>query len=139
MIGRGIVINNDGHQIQLRMQPSAACKGCTACFLDKDKLQVLQLQQQSPVKTGEVVEVEITPSFALKSAFLLFFLPLLMLILGYFVFQSMFDIPGLNEVYQGIIGAVIALVFTFVGIHYYDKHLQKSGSGKNVKIVRIVS
>lgn len=135
----GIVINNDGHRVQLRMQPSAACEGCSACFLDKEKLQVLQIRQQLPVKTGEVVEVEVTPSFALKSAFLLFFLPLLNLILGYFVFQSLFDIPGLNEVYQGIIGALIALVFTFVGIHYYDKHLQKSASGKNVRIVRTVS
>ncbi len=139
MLERGIVINRSKTGIDIQMQPSGACENCNACLMDKSKLQTLHIEQQIAVNPGEIVEVEVRPEFALKSAFLIFFLPLLMLILGYYGFQNFLQIPGLNAVYRGALGSLVALILTFIGVHFYDKRLQKSDRGKQVKIVRIVS
>lgn len=138
MVERGVVLKNTGSGIDVQMEPSAACDGCNVCFMDKSKLQVLHLDQDLAVNPGEIVEVEVMPGFALKSAFLLFFLPLLMLFGGYFVFKTWLDIPGLSVEYRGALGGIIAMVLTYLGVHYYDRYLQTSQSGKRVKIVRII-
>lgn len=134
----GVVIKNDGQSIEVQMQSSAACESCGACFMDKSKLQVLSVQQSVPVKPGEIVEIEISPGFAVQSAFLLFFLPLLMMILGYYLFNLLINFPGLNGVYEGIIGAVLGLVLTYLGVFLYDKHLLKSQANRPIRIVRIL-
>ena len=139
MLERGVVIKNDESGIDIRMQPSAFCEKCNACFMDKSNFQILHLKQNLKVKAGDAVEIEVKPAFAVQSAFLIFFLPLLMFIIGYYLFNYLVNIPALSEVYQGIIGAFAALIITYVGVHYYDKHLSKTDPGKRVYIVRVIN
>ena len=131
----GVVIKNTGEYVDVRMVPNGACENCGACFLDHSKLQTLHIKQHVNANPGDPVQVEVVPTFALKSAFLLFMLPLLMLVIGYYLFQSVFYIPGINAVYQGILGGSLGIILTYVVVHYYDKKLQKSGKSKQVRIV----
>lgn len=137
MVERGIVIKNNEQGIDIQMQPSDACEGCSACFMDRNKLQTLHIDQNIAVKPGDMVEIEVQPGFAIRSAFLIFFLPLLMLVLGYYLLPAVVNIPGLNALYEGIIGAISTLLITYMGVHYYDRRLQKSGRG-STRIKRIV-
>ncbi len=119
------------------MQPNAACESCGVCHLDPNKLQVLQVRQQVDARPGDVVELEVNPGFAIKSAFLLFFLPLIALLVGYLIFQAWLPFPHMLVTYQGIIGGILAMVLVYTGIHFYDRRLQKKIGGKPVRIVRV--
>jgi sigma-E factor negative regulatory protein RseC len=136
MIETGVVIKKDNKGIFVRMQPARECANCSACFLDENKSQIVQIQQNLEVKPGELVEIEVKPGFTLKSAFLLFILPILTLVAGYFLAEEWFVLPGLTSEYQGLLGGFVALIFTYVAIYFYDKHLQKLNIERQIRIVR---
>jgi positive regulator of sigma E activity len=138
MLERGIVLKSDQNGVDIKMQASDACKNCHACYMDKNKLRVLHLDYQQPIKPGELVEVEVQPPFALKSAFLLFFYPLLMLILGYYLFDRFIDIPGLNGLYQSVFGAFLGVIIAYFSVHLYDRRLQQKNPEKHFRIVRVL-
>ena len=133
----GIVIKNEQGELEIRMQPGAACESCGLCHLDPNKLQVLHLQQQIEAHPGDVVELEVNPGFAIKSAILLFFLPLVALLVGYFLFLKWLPFSHLLVTYQGIIGGLLAMVLVYTAIHFYDRRLQKKIGGKPVRIIRV--
>lgn len=134
----GIVINKDSQGIMVKMQNDFACGGCHLCQLDQERGHILYLRQEFPAVPGDKVEIEIKPSFAITSAFLLFFLPLCMLIIGYFLFQNYLTFPAISPDYRGIIGAILAFVSSYVVIYFYDRHLRKNPTRNNVKISRIM-
>ncbi len=138
MLERGVVVSNNENGVDVQMQPSASCEGCNVCFMDKSKLQTVHVNQKVSAQPGDFVEIEVSPGFAVKSAFLIFFLPLLMLLAGYFIFQSFHGIPVSNPLYRGILGGIGAMVATYIGVYYYDKHLQKSTAAKQVRIVQVL-
>ena len=138
LLEQGVVVKKNGEEMEIRMQPSAACEGCGVCFVDKSKFQVLKVNQRVDARPGDLVEVEVRPGFAIRSAFLLFFIPIVMFIVGYYLFPEVTDIPGLNAVYQGIFGGIIAMAVTYTGVHFYDKYLQNTGRGKQVRVVRVI-
>ncbi len=137
MIEHGIVIKKDKSGLEVRMQPSSACAHCNLCNLKDANFPVLRVDEPVECAPGDRVDVEVSPGFAIKSAFLLFFLPLVMLVVGYYLFPELVDIPGMNAMYQGIIGGILGLVLSFVGLHFYDKHLQKKGTQKQARVVRV--
>lgn len=139
MLERGLVLKKDEQGIQIRMVPSNECGSCNACFLDPQNLQILRVKQNIRVQPGEYVEVEVKPTFALKSAFLLFILPLFTLVAGYYLSLALFTIRGLTAAYQGGLGGVSAVILTYLGVYLYDKHLQKSSDNTQVRIVRVVN
>jgi positive regulator of sigma E activity len=133
---RGKVIRNDAMGIDIQMESSQACDTCNACFIDKNRQQVLHLDKTISAKPGEIVEIEVHPAFAMKSALIIFLLPLLMLIGGYFLFENFVDIPGLNGLYEGIFGAFLGFSLSYLAIFIYDKHLGRSDSKERVRIIR---
>jgi sigma-E factor negative regulatory protein RseC len=135
---KGIVISNDGKSVDIQMQPSGECHSCGACFIDKTKLQVLSIDQHLKVQPGEMVEIEVNPSFAIQSAFLIFLLPLLLMIICYYVFQAYINLPGLNSVHNGIIGALSGLILSYMGVFFYDRHVLKVKPERSIRIIRIV-
>lgn len=135
---KGIVISNDGKSVNIQMQPSGECNSCGACFIDKTKLQVLSVDQQLKAQPGEMVEIEVNPSFAIQSAFLIFLLPLLIMIICYYVFQAYIKLPGLNGVHNGIIGALSGLILSYIGVFLYDRHFLKVKPERSIRIIGIV-
>ncbi len=138
MIEHGIVIKKDRTGLEVRMQPSSSCGHCNLCNLQNANFPVMRLEQPVECTPGDRVDIEVSPGFAIKSAVLLFFLPLVMLLVGYYLFPALVDIPGMNAVYQGIIGGLLGFGLSFLGIHFYDKHLQKQGLKKKARVVRVV-
>jgi len=135
----GRILKKDGNGIEIEMNQGYACSGCSACFIDKDKGHILRIHQEIDVKPGELVEIEVQPAFAIKSAFLLFFMPLVMLVLGYFLFMYLIPIQTLEMPYRGILGAIFGLIFSFFLVYFYDRSLQKKDSDPQIRIVKIKS
>jgi positive regulator of sigma E activity len=134
----GRILKTDQGGIEIEMNQGYACSGCSACFIDKNKAHILRVNQDIDVKPGELVEVEVQPTFAVKSALLLFLLPLLMLVMGYFLFMNYLPIPNIEMPYRGILGALLGLIISFFVVHVYDRHLQKKISDPKIRIVRIL-
>jgi sigma-E factor negative regulatory protein RseC len=134
----GRILKNDINGIEIEMNKGFACSGCSACFIDKNKAHVLRINQEIDVKPGELVEIEVQPAFAIKSAFLLFFMPLLMLILGYFLFMDYIHLWSMEMPYRGIFGAILGVIISFILVHLYDKRLQKNVSDPKIRIVKIL-
>ncbi len=138
MIEQGIVINKDSTGIDVQMSGDYACEGCSACFLDKDNRHILKVHTDIAVDPGERVEVEIHPGFALKSAFLLFFLPAVMMITGYYLFKLYLPLREVAGSYRGIGGALLGIIITYVGVYFYDRHLQKTPPKNRIRILRVL-
>lgn len=138
MLERGTVLNNDGKQVELEMHSGFSCDGCSICFVDKDKRHILQIRQQLSLKPGDMVELEILPEFAVKSAFLIFFFPLLMLVLGYYLFHDFSLLPNVPAIYRGILGAVTGLIVSFIIVYFYDKMLQRKSNDSHIRIIRVI-
>jgi positive regulator of sigma E activity len=134
----GVVLKKDAAGIAVRMQSGFSCEGCTACHIEQGKDHILLIQQDLPVQPGEKVEVEINPRFSVLAIFLIFFLPLLMLIVGYYLFQNYQPMPGVPSFYQGIAGAIIGFILSYVFTYFYDRRLKNSSSQKNIQISRII-
>ncbi|MBN2365213.1 MAG: hypothetical protein EH225_03905 [Calditrichaeota bacterium] len=135
---RGIVINRDATGINVEMHQGFNCEGCNACFIDKNRRHILHITQDISVERGQQVEVEVRPGYAVKSALLIFLLPLLMLIGGYFLFDSYIHFPGIASQYQGMTGALVSFVFTYLIIFLYDKYLNRPDMNRSIRIVRII-
>jgi positive regulator of sigma E activity len=133
----GRILKKDANSIEIEMSQGYACSGCNACFIDKDKGHILRINQEIDVKPGEQVEVEVQPVFAIKSAMLLFFMPLVMLVLGYFIFMDLILIQTVEMPYRGILGAIFGLIFSFILIYFYDRYLQRNNSNPQIRIVKI--
>ena len=134
----GVVVKKDAAGIAVRMQSGFSCEGCSACHIEQGKDHILLIQQEIPVQPGEKVEIEINPRFSVLAIFLIFFLPLVMLIVGYYLFQNYRPLPGVSLFYQGIAGSIIGFVSSYVFTHFYDRHLKNNSSQKNIQISRII-
>jgi positive regulator of sigma E activity len=138
MIERGKVIKNDGERIELEMHTGFSCEGCSVCFVDKNKRHILQVRQRLSIEPGDLVELEILPEFTIKSAFLLFFFPLLMLVFGYYLFHDLLLLPNIPAIYRGIIGALLGLLGSYVIVYTYDRILRHKSSDNHIRIIRVI-
>ena len=134
---KGRILKKDSNSIEIEMNQGYACSGCNACFIDKDKGHILRINQEIDVKPGELVEIEVQPVFAIKSAILLFFMPLVMLVLGYFLSMISIPIQTVEMPYRGILGAIFGLILSFILIYFYDRYLQRRDSDHQIRIVKI--
>jgi positive regulator of sigma E activity len=134
---RGIVVRQNKTGIDVQLLQRANCDGCSACFIDPDKRHIMRIIQDIKVNPGQEVEVEVHPGYAIKSALLLFLLPLIMLIGGYYFFSQVLTIPILKGEYGGIAGALLSFTGTYVFVFMYDRRLKKGAGGEKVRIVRV--
>lgn len=134
---RGIVVKHNKSGIDVQLLQSENCDGCTACFIDRNKQHIMRIIQDIEVTQGQEVEVEVHPGYAIKSALLLFLLPLLMLIGGYYLFSQILTIPTVGVEYSGITGALLCFTGTYVFVFMYDRRLKKGTGGEKIRIVRV--
>jgi len=139
MLERGVVLNNTGEKVEVEMYSGYSCEGCSVCFIDKNKRHILQIRQQLSLKPGDQVELEILPDFAVKSAFLIFFFPLLMMILGYYLFHDLTILAGIPAIYRGIIGALGGLLVSFMLVYIYDRKLQRKSTDRHIRIIKVIN
>ena len=91
-------------------------------------------------KVGDRVEVEILPKFVIAASFLIFILPLIFLLLGYFVGYEIAVFFNYRDFAQniGILASIAFFVLSWVGIRAYDTHIEKTQRFQS-KIVKILS
>ena len=135
----GLVIEADGQTACVVLSKSANCANCNACCIGKDKNVITAVDNSIKAGKGDRVIVEVSDTQAMKSALLVFGLPIAALVLGVLVFNSLvqnFGLGSLSGVVAGTAGGIF-LLLAFVGIHRYDRYL-RAENRHNLRIVQIL-
>jgi sigma-E factor negative regulatory protein RseC len=136
MTENGVVNKVEKNFAWVTMVKGEQCAGCTACKAFGDgSFEIVALNEQG-AKPGDIVEVEVNPKQVIKYSTIVFLLPVLSLIIGYFLGSSYLTQIGLSSEAAGIIGSMGLMIITFMGIIGYDRIVGKSQQ-INAHITRI--
>lgn len=103
--GKVIAILPDG-LARVEFASTAGCKKCGICKMTGDRVYI-DASNELGAEVGEAVEVEIATKNVLWATFLLFILPIIGLVIGYFI--------------GNVLGAFILLGLTFLMVFLYDR------------------
>lgn len=137
MIESGIVNKVEEDVAWVTMVKGDQCAGCNACKAFGERSVELMVLNEPGAKPGDRVEVEIEPEQVVKHSIIVFLLPVLNLIVGYFLGITYLTRLGFSTQSAGIIGSLGLMIITFVGIIGYDRLISKS-QRINARINRIL-
>ena len=120
MKSNGKVIAINGNRIKLKMFKESSCAHCSGCG-DANKLaRELEVTYDGDVEIGDIVTFEHEDSKMLKIGFTVYILPIIMMILGFFISNKM---GGSEKI--SVLVSFAFLVLSFAGLHIYDKYFVK--------------
>jgi len=137
MIENGFVNKIEKNLAWVTMAKGEQCAGCNACKAFGESSVELMAFNETGAKPGDRVEVEINPKQVVRHSIIVFILPVLSLIVGYFLGNSFLTQVGLSMEAAGIIGSLGLMMITFIGIIGYDRLISKSQT-TNATIIRII-
>lgn len=123
MIQEGIVVKRiDENKVLVECSSSKACSTCGVCFKSGDK-QFIEAQDTLQTKVGDRVQLEINQSNVLTATFLIFIMPIICLIAGYYI--------------SGIMSAFLSILLYLIGLWACDKYIFR----KKIycKVIRIIN
>lgn len=120
MKSNGKVIAINGNKIKLKMFKESSCAHCSGCG-DANKLaRELEVNYDGKVEIGDIVTFELEDSKMLKIGFIVYIVPVLMMIIGFFISNKMGNSEGVS-----VFVSFAFLVISFVCLHIYDKYFVK--------------
>jgi sigma-E factor negative regulatory protein RseC len=123
----GEVIAVHGDSVTVKIKSNKACDRCNLCERVSPTEMVVDAITSSPVKNGERVKISIRPGTIVKSATVLYILPLFGLVIGYYTGKTLG--PLISAGLKGeLFPAILSLVFLFlcfIPIRIYDRKKQK--------------
>jgi len=126
MTENGIVKKVEQNMAWVITMKGEQCAGCTACkAFGEGSFEIVALNMPG-AKPGDSVEVEINPRQVVKYSTIVFMLPVLSLIVGYFLGSFFLTVIGLAAETAGIVGSLGLMILTFLGIIVYDRIVSKS-------------
>jgi len=136
------VIEKENGKSRVRIIRSSACSKCDEkCVLSEQSHEVEEMDVlvNDPIgaEVGSMVELEMGSKPILFSAFMVYLLPLVAIIAGYFAGSSMLGFLAPGSEAAGIIGSVIGFFLSFLLLKLFDK---KAGSKSyfHPKIRRVI-
>ena len=136
----GIVIELVDSRAKVAMPPTSACKNCNLCLMHENTGMVTEAWNDLGAKVGDQVCISVPDRGRIAGAFVLFFVPVLALLVG-LVF-GMWAAGQLGMRQHTTLGAgIAALIFltpSFFLIRWYDRRLVLRYASE-VRIVGILS
>lgn len=116
--------------VEVAINRSKACGKCCACKPVGNEIFSMRAINDVGAKIGDPVEVEYASTEILKATFVVFLLPIVLLVLGYLIGNR-------NGEKTGVFVGLLFLVLGLIVARYYDLVFNKR-SGRLAKITRIV-
>ena len=121
----GRVIQVTGQTVQVEIAKSTECAKCKACdMFDTRETIILEAQNDINAQQDDMVTIEVAAKQVLASSVLVFLMPVLFLIFGYWLGSTQLWFSS-NPESSGIISALIALLLSFGVIFGTDRLLFK--------------
>jgi sigma-E factor negative regulatory protein RseC len=123
----GRVTKVEGQQAIVEMDRHSACAHCGICTAGiQDKMEIVA-DNSLGSKVNDLVKVAVPGPVILKSAFIVYVIPLFGLVLGYLLGRR------LGGEKAGVALGISSVALVLYGLHYYDRKLKK----ENKLIVQI--
>lgn len=121
---RGKVITVHEGSVDVLMQVSAECGGCTLCSKDEGGETVVRDVADSLGSTvGDVVDVVIPDRIRSRAAFAVFLVPAVSLLGGYVAGSLLGPMAGLEPETAGVVGALLSVTIAMLGIRNAEHRL----------------
>ena len=137
------VIKKEDGQSLVKIIRTSACSHCDEkCMLAEDSHEVdeMEVLVNDPIgaEVGSMVELEMGAKPILFSAFLVYLLPLVAIVAGYFIGANIFNIFINSTEIAGIFGSISGFFLSFLLLRFFDK---KAGSKSyfHPKITRVIN
>ncbi len=133
MFGKGVhgeegeVTALHGNRATVRIEAGKGCERCRLCTPISDTEMIVEASYSSRIDIGDHVVLGFRPGIIVQSAFILYLIPLVSLILGYYAGKFLFRpwiIPGKEELFPALTSLVFLFV-SFVPIRLYDRMKEK--------------
>lgn len=127
---RGEVIRTEGDRVTVRLQAHRGCEKCRICTRVSETEMTVEALTEEPVSVGDRVTLFLSPRIVVKSAAILYVVPLLFLVIGYFAGRELFAWLGVSggegkeEMYPAFF-SLLFLFLSFLPIRLYDKKRQR--------------
>ncbi len=118
----------DSNTAKLNMRKHTSCKNCGACHIGTNPDITIEAENKIDAKLGNLVEVSMKTQNVLSAAFIMYVIPLLILILGIAVGTKLFNSEN-EEIYSILLG------FIFLGISYFVIKQNEKKFNKKYKAV----
>ncbi|WP_300328863.1 SoxR reducing system RseC family protein [Fusobacterium sp.] len=133
MESSGKVTKIEGKKLVVKMFKESSCAHCSGCG-DASKLtREIELEynpKKQEIEVGDIVTFELADSKMLKIGFLVYVLPIIMMVAGFSISNMMGRTEG-----ESVLVSFATLVVTFLLIHLYDRFVVKEKV--NMDITRI--
>lgn len=133
MFGKGVhgeegeVTALHGNRATVRIEAGKGCERCRLCIPISDTEMIVEASYSRRIDIGDHVVLGFCSGIIVQSAFILYLIPLVSLILGYYAGKFLFRpwiIPGKEELFPALTSLVFLFV-SFVPIRLYDRMKEK--------------
>lgn len=129
---KGIVVSAEGNNAHIRIQRESACGGiCASCASSCAKETVVTAFNKAGASVGDYVELEMESSRVIGAAVLVYVIPLLMLVLGYFIVYSVS-----NSESWGICAGFILMAASYVIV---AKIAKKNTNKYSLRVEKVIN
>ncbi len=130
MLQTGIVTKQNGGFAEVEITRSSACgESCASCGLCPGQTAVVEAINDMGAAVGDGVIIDMADKKVLSAAFLVYIVPVIMLIAGYFAGEAIFG----GET-SGIITGFLLMIITFSIIIFTDKKRKSRYTPRIVEI-----
>ncbi|MDO8880986.1 MAG: SoxR reducing system RseC family protein [Coriobacteriia bacterium] len=124
---QGMVITVRDGTVDVRMQVTAACGGCSVCSQGSGGETVMHgVRDELGATVGDEVKVVIPDTIRSRAAIAVFVVPVLALLLGYLAGFLLGEGLGLNPEITGLIGGLASANIAVLGIRAAERRLQRN-------------
>lgn len=92
----GRVVRIEGDTAEIAIPRSERCKSCGICPLSSDDSVLLRVRVDKEVKVGDKVKIKTKDRYVILSAFIVYIIPVIALIIGYFLGDFLFSTETLK-------------------------------------------
>lgn len=114
----GVVVLAHDKTAVVEMTKHASCAHCGVCTLGHHDKMRIEAENSIGARLNDRVKVAIPGAVILKSAFIVYIVPLIALVMGFLTAKYF-----LGEM-AGVVTGLLCAVGVFLGLHFYDKRLR---------------
>jgi len=123
-IEEGVIEKVTKRKAWVRIQQSSACATCESrgtCDVTSEKRLVIEVANDLQAKIGDRVQLSIPESSLLKLSFLVYFLPVLALLVGAILGERLAPFFDVESTPAAVIGGGFCMVIVFSVLKWFDR------------------